>query len=130
MTTKNKMDILKSRYMEAKTDSEREAVFDEIRAEIDIDAKAVAQATLEQLKDTNARIEEEITREKIKNILPIISLSYIAKNYFGKTKSWLYQRVNGNLVNGKPAKFTDEEKEILNSALKDIANRLMKTCVS
>ena len=124
------MDILNSRYMEAKTDSEREAVFDEIRAEIDTDAKAVAQATLEQLRETNARIDEDIIREKIKNILPVISLSYIAKTYFGKTKSWMYQRVNGNLVNGKPAKFTDEEKEILNSALKDIADLLMKTSVS
>lgn len=124
------MDILKSRYMEAKTDSERESVFDEIRAEIDTDAKAVAQATLEQLRETNARIDEDIIREKIKNILPVISLSYIAKTYFGKTKSWMYQRVNGNLVNGKPAKFTDEEKEILNSALKDIADLLMKTSVS
>lgn len=124
------MDILKNRYMEAKTDSEREAVFDEIRAEIDTDAKAVAQATLEQLRETNARIDEDIIREKIKNILPVISLSYIAKTYFGKTKSWIYQRVNGNLVNGKPAKFTDEEKEILNSALKDIADLLMKTSVS
>ena len=124
------MDILKSRYMEAKTDSEREAVFDEIRAEIDTDAKAVAQATLEQLRETNARIDEDIIREKIKNILPVISLSYIAKTYFGKTKSWMYQRVNGNLVNGKPAKFTDEETEILNSALKDIADLLMKTSVS
>ena len=94
------------------------------------DAKAVAQATLEQLRETNARIDEDIIREKIKNILPVISLSYIAKTYFGKTKSWMYQRVNGNLVNGKPAKFTDEEKEILNSALKDIADLLMKTSVS
>ncbi|UEA86237.1 hypothetical protein [Alistipes senegalensis] len=64
LTTKDKMDILKSRYMEAKTDSEREAVFDEIRAEIDADAKAVVQATLEQLRETNARIDGEMTRKR------------------------------------------------------------------
>ena len=69
-------------------------------------------------------------KEQIKEILPVISLSFVAKEYFGKTKEWLYQRINGNIVNGKPAKFTDEEKMTLNLALKDIAEKLMKISVS
>ena len=48
----------------------------------------------------------------MKDILPIISLLYIAKTYFGKTKEWLYQRVNGNIAKGKPAKFTDEKSKL------------------
>jgi hypothetical protein len=54
----------------------------------------------------------------------ILPLAYIAKNYFHKTRTWLYQRINGNLVNGKPAKFSKKEKEIFNQALKDISNRI------
>jgi hypothetical protein len=54
----------------------------------------------------------------------ILPLAYIAENYFHKTRTWLYQRINGNLVNGKPAKFTKEEKDIFNQALKDISNRI------
>ena len=46
------------------------------------------------------------------------------------TKEWLYQRINGNVVNGKPAQFTEEEKKTLNFALKDIADKLTKISVS
>lgn len=130
MDTKLKMDDLKARYMAARTDAEREAVFDLIRAEMDKDAKGVAVATLAQIEKTNERAREIIVRNQIKDILPVISLSFIAKEYFGKTKEWLYQRINGNLVNGKPAQFTEDEKHTLNFALKDIADKLMKISVS
>lgn len=130
MDTKLKMDDLKARYMAARTDAEREAVFDLIRAEMDKDAKGVAVATLAQIEETNERAREIIVRNQIKDILPVISLSFIAKEYFGKTKEWLYQRINGNLVNGKPVKFTEDEKHTLNFALKDIADKLMKISVS
>ena len=54
----------------------------------------------------------------------IIPFSYIAKNYFNKSKSWLYQRLNGNSVNGKQATFSTEEIKIFNSALQDISNKI------
>jgi hypothetical protein len=54
----------------------------------------------------------------------IIPFSYIAKNYFKKSKSWLYQRLNGNSVNGKPATFTPDEIRIFNSALQDISKKI------
>lgn len=97
---------------------------------MDKDAKGVAVATLAQIEKTNERAREIIVRNQIKDILPVISLSFIAKEYFGKTKEWLYQRINGNLVNGKPAQFTEDEKHTLNFALKDIADKLMKISVS
>lgn len=53
-----------------------------------------------------------------------ISLSYIAKNYFGKSKNWLYQRLNGNKVNGKPAQFTEEERAQFAEALRDLSRRI------
>jgi hypothetical protein len=50
--------------------------------------------------------------------------SYIARNYFKKSKNWIYQRVNGYQVNGKTSRFTDSEIEKFNFALQDISKRL------
>ncbi|WP_217938518.1 DUF5053 domain-containing protein [Bacteroides acidifaciens] len=66
-------------------------------------------------------------KEKLIEIQDIISLSYIAKYYFGKDKSWIYQRINGTCVNGKPAAFTNEELDILSNALKDIGTKISDT---
>ena len=66
-------------------------------------------------------------KEKLIEIQDIISLSYIAKHYFGKDKSWIYQRINGTCVNGKPAAFTNEELDILSNALKDIGTKISDT---
>ncbi|MGC4130534.1 MAG: DUF5053 domain-containing protein [Bergeyella sp.] len=61
---------------------------------------------------------------KLTEASEIVSVSYIAKKYFNKTRSWLHQRINGNFVNGKSAKFTDEELKTLNYAFKDISEKL------
>ena len=54
----------------------------------------------------------------------ILSLSYIAKNYFNKSRQWLNQRINGSIVNGKPAKFTDDQLRVFNNALHDISKKI------
>lgn len=53
-----------------------------------------------------------------------VSLSYIARTYFGKDKSWLYQRLNNTLVNGKPAAFTQQELKTLADSIGDLSKRL------
>ena len=71
------------------------------------------------------KIEDEISlKEQLSEVSEIISLSYIAKTYFGKTRNWLYQRINGNMVNGKNSKFTTDELEQFKNALKDISEKL------
>lgn len=124
------MDELKARYLAAKTTADQDAILEQIRYEMDADVEGAAQAVLSQITETNDRAKEIVVKEQIREILPVISLSFVAKEYFGKTKEWLYQRINGNIVNGKPAKFTTEEKMTLNLALKDIAEKLMKISVS
>lgn len=70
-------------------------------------------------------IENEINlRNQLSEVSQIISLSYIAKNYFGKTRNWLYQRINGNTVNGKQSKFTPDELVQLQAALKDVGKKI------
>lgn len=62
--------------------------------------------------------------EQLKQVSSIVSLSYIAKRYFGKSKSWFSQRMNGHLVNGKEAGFTPDEIRTLNMAIQDISKTL------
>lgn len=69
-------------------------------------------------------IHQELLRDKMKEILPAISVSYIARKYFGKSSSWFYQRLNGNKVNGKEANFTPNELNTLSAALNDIGKKL------
>lgn len=53
-----------------------------------------------------------------------ISFSYIARTYFGKSRAWLMQKINGNVVNGRKTGFTDEEARQFRLALIDISNKL------
>ena len=77
-----------------------------------------------------AFIEETKIKMQLMEVTEIVSLSYIAKKYFNKTRTWLYQKVNGNKVNGKAAVFTQEEISTLNFAIQDISKKLSSTVIS
>ncbi len=66
-------------------------------------------------------------KEKLAGIQDMISLSYIARQYFGRNRSWLYQRINGTTVNGKPAAFTEEELKVFSDALRDIGSKISES---
>ena len=101
MATKKEMDDLKRRFISAETEEERNEIGKEISAAIEQNAEEVAAITLSQIKETNERAQDELVRNRLKSVLPAISLSYIAKTYFNKSRSWLNQRINGNTVNGR-----------------------------
>ena len=122
------MDDLRGRYIKAKTAEERSAIEKEIKQLVDTDAMAVADIALEQAKEANKRADDHL-RSRIESILPAVSMSYIAKTYFKKSRSWLMQRINGYMVNGTPAKFSDEELKTLNFALKDLSSKLAEVSV-
>lgn len=85
-----------------------------------------------------ARIEKEAgelaERVKLeKQIAPykdIIPLSYIARTYFGKSASWLSQRINGTRVRNKVYTLSKEDVEIFNHALQDISKKLGSLSIS
>lgn len=85
-----------------------------------------------------ARIEKEAgelaERVKLeKQIAPykdIIPLSYIARTYFGKSASWLSQRINGTRVRDKVYTLSKEDVEIFNHALQDISKKLGSLSIS
>lgn len=127
---KNRIATLKEKYSQATTKAEFAQIEREMNALAAEDNDNFSRAMVELAGETVAKADELILREQLKEVIPIVSLAYIAKTYFNKTRQWLYQRINGSLVNGKPARFTPEEIETLNNALKDIGNRLSSINVS
>ena len=121
---KAKIEELRKRFIDAKTEAERDAIRDEMRHYCDMDASAVADAALESIRATNATLRDSVLRKKLENILPAVSVSYIANKYFQRTPQWFYQRLNGNIVNGKSASFTADEKKRLHDSLIEISNNL------
>lgn len=70
-------------------------------------------------------IKEQLTiRERLEPVLPYLSVSKLSKDYFNKSSSWFYQRLNGNKIHGKVCRFTEKELETLDMALKDISQRI------
>ena len=58
------------------------------------------------------------------DIFKVLSASYIAERFFGKSRYWISQRLNHNKVNGKEANFTPEEYQKLKNAIETIADEL------
>lgn len=97
------------------------------------DKKVISEFVSDQLKEVDKKIdsmEENAIKLQLQEIAEIVSLSYLAKKYFNKSRSWLYQRLNGNIVNGKPARFTEEELATFNDALQDISKKIGSLSIS
>ncbi|NDV96456.1 DUF5053 domain-containing protein [Dysgonomonas sp. 521] len=90
-------------------------------------SQASKEDALETLTLIEERVDELISILKVSDITKIVSMSYIATKYFKKSRSWLHQRLNGDIVNGKPAKFTNDEKRTLKLALEDISKKMQET---
>lgn len=124
MTTKERFEKLKEMDINTRSDAGRarlDAGFEQLADE---DPEGFEKAVMESARKTlnDARILK--VKEQMSEISDIISMSYIAKTYFNKSKSWLSQRINGYDVNGKPAKFSPEEIDTLNSAFEDISKKI------
>lgn len=94
---------------------------EEDKNSIDAFIRSSINETTQDLKEFNKEITMKV---KLGEVSEIISLSYLAKKYFNKSRSWLHQRLNGNVVNGKPAKLTEEEIVKLHFALNDISKKI------
>jgi hypothetical protein len=121
---KERINELKEAFCEAKSEQEKEQIGIKMQELIAENPDEFAAAMVESAKETADRATELTIKQKIQDVVPAISLVYIAKTYFNKSDTWLYQRINGNKVNGKPAKFTGKEIEVLKYALNDISKKL------
>lgn len=76
------------------------------------------------IDENHKEISEISLKIKLQEVTEILSLSYIAKTYFKKSRQWFSQRLNNNIVNGTPAQFTTDEIKVLNIALQDISKKI------
>lgn len=94
-------------------------------------AKVWYEEGLGEIEKNIGHIEHELKiRDQLKEVADILPLSYIAKNYFGKSAAWLYQRINGNKVRGKVYTLNREEVDTFNRALKEIGNKISSLSIT
>ncbi|MCL2651450.1 MAG: DUF5053 domain-containing protein [Candidatus Azobacteroides sp.] len=131
------MDIKKvmQEMHEASSEAEKKQIIDKVKAEFNSlteeEKKNVRKLFLLSLDDKMEEAKKVLKEIDLKiemmEISQYVSLAMIAKNYFGKSKNWLYQRIYGYNVNGKPAKFILEERGKLSLALEDISRMAHET---
>ena len=63
---------------------------------------------------------------QLSDIRQDITWSKIARRYFGKSASWMYNKLNGIDGNGGEGEFTYEERLMLKNALYDFSARICK----
>ena len=67
---------------------------------------------------------------QLHDILLDVTWSKIARRYFGKSASWIYNKMDGIDGNGDPGDFTYDEKIQLRNGLYDFAERIRKAADS
>lgn len=125
--------MLASKTPEGKRDADE--YFKSLNATLSPEEKTEAGRLMRELMNERREIRrikrtDINVKERLAGIQDIVSLSYIAKHYFGKDRTWLYQRINGTRVNGKPAAFTEEELTVFSDALRDIGSKISETSLS
>lgn len=64
------------------------------------------------------------TMQQLKDVALYLKWGNISKDYFGYSRGWIYQRLNGYDGNGNECDFTAGQKETLRAALRDLADKL------
>lgn len=124
-----------SSYLNAKTAEEKNRIvrnYNERFAQLSAEEQAEETAAfMENLRGVVSGVRENleeldgaILKKKLGEVPQAISLSYIAAQC-GKSKSWLSQRLNGNTVNNKEARFTTNEVRMFQDALHDLGRKLL-----
>lgn len=75
--------------------------------------------------ETIVKQQKATVRQVLADVYEEINWAYLAKNYFGKSRSWLYHKFSG-LNNGIADDFNDVDRERLRNSLHDIAGRIMQ----
>lgn len=65
-------------------------------------------------------------KKKVKDIMMAISWRDFANNYFHKSSSWFYHKMDGIDGNGGKGGFNEVEAEQLRNALFDLSNRIRR----
>jgi hypothetical protein len=81
------------------------------------------------IQDAQEVLEELKLQKELEQVAQYVSMSYIAKKSFGKSRQWLNNRIKGNLVNGKPASFSKNELKQFSSTLFQLSDEIRNTAL-
>lgn len=65
-----------------------------------------------EIMEADVMVATGNVRKALSDVYEDINWAYLAKNYFGKSRSWLYHKFSG-MNNGKPDDFNDVDREKL-----------------
>lgn len=116
---KNEFDIRFKKILASKTPEEKKLF-----------AKAFFESRKREVERAQRLAEYVDLRLKLESIADAVSFAYISENYFRKSRSWLNQRINNNVVNGNTVSFNPEELKQLSFALDDIGTKMKDTARS
>lgn len=85
---------------------------------------AFQEAAKKTVKESKEIVKTINARTQLQDVLDFTSMSYIAKNYFGKSRQWLYQRINESVVNGNKVNFTKDDLKKLSIALSELGDKM------
>lgn len=132
MNAREEVERLKREFVSLNTEEERR-VFDvkfsnHVASKSEDEKREFADAFIDSGNADAKRIrdfcEEATIKVKLQEILGVVSMTYIAREYFHKSKYWFSQKLNGNLKNGTTCSFTEGEMKILASALRDVSTKI------
>ncbi|GEM55200.1 DUF5053 domain-containing protein [Flavobacterium branchiophilum NBRC 15030 = ATCC 35035] len=70
--------------------------------------------------------EKPTAKAQLDDIILDVSWADISKTYFGKSSSWIYNKLNGRDGNGGHGEFNEQETEVLRNALFELSDRIRK----
>ncbi len=137
MGAKREIDDLLNEFLQLETDEQREqfrgkiaqTLADKTAEEKREFGEALADNAKKTIRQSEALIGEYHFKQALNDIIPAVTWSYIAEEYFQKSRSWLSQRMNGYHVNSKAAAFTPEEINTLADGLLDLSERIKKSAI-
>ena len=91
-----------------------------------MEEKEKLQAVMQKARRYGEQAAKSKVRSALRDIDLNISWGHIARDYFNKSVSWFYQRLNEVDGHGNPCEFTTEEKEQLRGALIDLSERIRR----
>ena len=90
----------------------------------------ISQEDKKMLDAISAKYEKELRwtpiKKQLEDILLIIKWGHISRQYFNRSGSWIYNKMNGIDGNGGEGGFTPEELQQLKGALCDLADRIRR----
>lgn len=70
--------------------------------------------------------EKPTAKAQLDDIILDVSWADISKTYFGKSSSWIYNKLNGRDGNGGHGEFNEQETEVMRNALFELSDRIRK----